>query len=227
MDRAGHSTGATGLVRLGIRREAAQTVAVWTRCPPAAHDEEVTATPDHAPGNAPAAGAPPAVAVRPCAHSDVEVLEAAIPSPGTSRFHEQRFAEQRSGRSSYLVAWLGGHPVGHLNLRWVGSVLPEVVRVVRGAPEINALGVSPPEMRNRGIGTALIGDAESRAAARGARRICLAVAVENTAAARLYERLGYEDWGRGTVTSTWSYRDDAGRPVVQHETVCYLVKPLK
>lgn len=184
----------------------------------------MTTTPDHA---TEATGTPAGVEIRQCDPGDVATLEAAIPSPGTSRFHEQRYGEQRSGRSTYLVAWLDDRPVGHLNLRWAGSVLPEVARVVRGAPEINALTVSPPDLRNRGIGTALIAAAEGRAASRRSRRICLAVAVENDDAARLYERLGYEDWGRGTVTSTWSYRDDDGRPHVQHETVRYLVKTLR
>lgn len=171
-------------------------------------------------------GASAGVVIRPCGVGDVDVIEAAIPSPGTSRFHAQRFDEQRAGRSTYLVAWDGPVPVGHLNLRWPGPAIPSVARVLRRCPEINALGVSPEERRSQGIGTALIGEAERWVAERGSPRVCLAVAVENAGAARLYDRLGYRDWGRGTVVSSWSYRDEAGRPVVEREVVRYLVKPL-
>jgi ribosomal protein S18 acetylase RimI-like enzyme len=50
-------------------------------------------------------------------------------------------------------------------------------------------------MRSRGIGTALIAEAERRAAARGFSRIGLGVADDNPRAAALYLRLGFEETG--------------------------------
>jgi len=50
--------------------------------------------------------------------------------------------------------------------------------------------------RGKGIGTRLIGTAESFAKERGARRLELDVFAKNEAAVRLYERLGFEHEGR-------------------------------
>ncbi len=49
-----------------------------------------------------------------------------------------------------------------------------------------------PEFRNRGLGTALLGDMEMQAQEEGRRSICLDVSYKNTAARALFERLGYQ-----------------------------------
>lgn len=53
-----------------------------------------------------------------------------------------------------------------------------------------------PQARGRGLGQAAIAFAESEAKARGARRLCLEVQPDNTRAADLYRRCGYESHGR-------------------------------
>lgn len=85
-------------------------------------------------------------------------------------------------RSEYLVAWLGGEPVGHVCVEWSEP------------PELQDLWVLP-ERRGEGIGTALVEAVERRVSARDAALLRLTVGIANTRAARLYERLGYRRTG--------------------------------
>lgn len=55
---------------------------------------------------------------------------------------------------------------------------------------------SRPEARGRGVGAALVSAAESAARQRRVRAVRLEVRVDNVAAIRLYERLGYRRTGR-------------------------------
>jgi GNAT superfamily N-acetyltransferase len=77
----------------------------------------------------------------------------------------------------YLVAWDAGAPVGHAHLA------PSPL-------EVQDMYVIP-ELRGRGIGTALLHAAEDEARSRGATRLTLTVGVDNARARRLYERHGY------------------------------------
>jgi hypothetical protein len=43
----------------------------------------------------------------------------------------------------------------------------------------------------------------------------------------LYERLGYVDWGHGTIVETWAEHDHDGPAVTQSETCNVLVKRLQ
>ena len=67
-----------------------------------------------------------------------------------------------------------------------------------------------PEWQRLGIGTALIGELEARAAASGLPAVRLAAEHDNPGAAALYRRLGYRQVD--TVVESWP--DDAGRRVV-------------
>jgi L-amino acid N-acyltransferase YncA len=77
-----------------------------------------------------------------------------------------------------------------------------------------------------GIGTALIRAAEEAARRLGHQRVALAVGVDNPDARRLYERLGYADWGHGTIVGTWQDHDRDGPPVTVSETCDVLAKRL-
>ena len=92
-------------------------------------------------------------------------------------------------------------------------------------PELGHLEVVGP-LWGRGIGTALIRAAEATARRFGHNRLLLGVGVDNPGARRLYERLGYVDWGHGTIVGTWLERDHDGRPVTLSETCHVLVKRL-
>jgi hypothetical protein len=52
------------------------------------------------------------------------------------------------------------------------------------------------------------------------------VGLDNRRARRLYERLGYGDWGQGTVVGTWVEYPDDGPPVTLSEVCDLLVKRL-
>jgi len=102
---------------------------------------------------------------------------------------------------------------------------PEVRRWLPGVPRLDHLEVLGPFTR-RGIGTALIRAAEDTARRLGHERMALGVGVDNRDARRLYERLGYVDWGHGSVVGTWVEYDDDGPPVTLSEVCDVLIKRL-
>jgi GNAT superfamily N-acetyltransferase len=118
--------------------------------------------------------------------------------------------------STYLVAWNGTEPVGHVNVGWSRSKLD--------APALGDMFVLP-DRRNGGVGTALVYEAERLIASRGHRRISLSVAETNLGARRLYERLGFEpaDVPPERVCGTIMIR---GEPLEVDETLVYYVKPV-
>jgi hypothetical protein len=60
----------------------------------------------------------------------------------------------------------------------------------------------------------------------GHRRLAMGVGVDNPDARRLYLRLGYADWGHGTVEASWQEHDQTGHPVTVSETIHMLVRNL-
>jgi GNAT superfamily N-acetyltransferase len=80
--------------------------------------------------------------------------------------------------------------------------------------------------QRRGIGTALIHAGEDTARRLGHQRLAMGVGVDNPDARRLYERLGYTDWGHGTTVTSWQEHDPAGQPVTVSETIDMLVRHL-
>jgi RimJ/RimL family protein N-acetyltransferase len=146
---------------------------------------------------------------------------------------DPRFAEHLElplqaddGNTSYVVAWMTGLPVGHLNLRWQGSDNPQVHTHMTNSPELSQLSVWPADLRSRGIGTSLIRAAHTAVSGRGFRCVGLGVELSNVRARSLYERLGYTDWGRGPYREQWIEELDDGRTVVHEEPCIYLVKHL-
>ncbi len=117
---------------------------------------------------------------------------------------------------TYLVAWDGDEPVGHAHVAWTGGEV--------GAPEVQDVFVLEGRRRS-GVATALMAEAERLAAGEGHDRIGVGHSVENEAARRLYERLGYRDAGLPSrrVQGTIEIR---GRPVEVDDTIVYLVKDL-
>ena len=69
------------------------------------------------------------------------------------------------------------------------------VRVAADEAEILTLAVHP-EARRRGLARALVDQALAEAAGAGAIRVLLEVAIDNSAARGLYERLGFVETGR-------------------------------
>ena len=113
--------------------------------------------------------------------------------------------------------------VGYVTLLWRSHYPPFAEAKI---PEISDMVVAE-GWRRRGIGEALIGACERRAAAAGYRTMGIGVGLyaDYGAAQRLYARLGYRPDGRGVyhgdapATPGLSYRLD-------DELVLFLTKPL-
>jgi GNAT superfamily N-acetyltransferase len=160
--------------------------------------------------------------IRPGSGDDLAALVAVL---GQRHFFTDHLARQRRGGGVLLVAWLDGHPVGDVFLACEPAEEAELRRRLPGVPRLDHLEVLGPQQR-RGIGTALIRAGEDTARRLGHRQVALAVGVDNPDARRLYERLGYADWGHGTVVGTWVERDHDGPPVTISEVCDVLVKRL-
>jgi GNAT superfamily N-acetyltransferase len=158
--------------------------------------------------------------VRPASGADLEALVAAL---GQRHFFSERLARQRGGGGVLLVAWLDGRPVGDVFLDREPATEPAVRRRLPGVPTLVHLEVLGPFQR-RGIGTALIHAGEDAARQLGHDRLAMGVGVDNHDARRLYERLGYSDWGDGTVETSWQEHDQAGLPKIVSETIHMLVR---
>lgn len=91
------------------------------------------------------------------------------------------FDRHSAGEVIYLVADLHGRPVGHLGV--------DLVRV-RDAAHLWQFGVLP-QLQSNGIGSAMVAEAELRAAAHGFRTVEIGAETDNPRARALYERLGY------------------------------------
>ncbi|MDT8913991.1 GNAT family N-acetyltransferase [Amycolatopsis sp. PS_44_ISF1] len=133
--------------------------------------------------------------VRPAGPADLGVLAAALGEP---RYFEDRLTRQAAGLGVLLTAWRGPQPAGVLYL-WLEDAEEAPIRWhLPRVPLLTHLEVRE-GLRNQGIGRALVEAAEQRLVGDGHERGALAVRTDNQRAARLYRRLGYRDWGRGTV----------------------------
>jgi len=160
--------------------------------------------------------------VRPASDAELATLVGVL---GERHWFTDRLARQQRGGGVLLVAWLEGRPVGEVFLDCKAATESEVRRHLPGVPRLDHLEVPGP-FQGRGIGTALIGAAEATARQLGYVRIALGVVLDNPKARRLYERLGYADWGHGTVVGTWVEYPDDGPPVTLSEACDMLIKRL-
>jgi GNAT superfamily N-acetyltransferase len=160
--------------------------------------------------------------IRPGSAADLAALVAGL---GQRHFFTDHLARQRDGGGVLLVAWLDDRPVGDVFLACGPADESEVRRRLPGVPRLIHLEVLGPFQR-RGIGTALVHAGEDTARRLGYERIALGVGLENEGARRLYERLGYADWGHGTVVGTWVEYPDDGPAVTLSEVCDMLVKRL-
>ena len=155
--------------------------------------------------------------------ADLDALVAVF--RGERSFFGDCLVKQQAGGGVLLVAWFDGWPVGDVFLDRGPAEEPEIRRWLPGVPRLNHLEVLGP-LQRRGIGTALLRAGEATARKLGHRRVALGVGVDNPDARRLYERLGYADWGHGSIVGTYLDRDHEGPPVTITETIDMLVKGL-
>lgn len=162
----------------------------------------------------------------PCKKSDLELLEQSMPSGGNSRFHEKRFQNQEEKGDLYLIAWLGDEPVGGVLITFNGPAEDLVRNKGYKDPVLTGLFVKN-EYRGHGIATQLIERSEGIIFEKGFKQSCLAVGVANTPAKKLYEKLGYKDWGKGEYEISWDAINEKGETIKQDELCMLLYKDLK
>ena len=133
-----------------------------------------------------------------------------------------RIKEADAGAISFLIAWLGDDPVGHVLVRWLTDT-PKYAALPRGVPVLEWLGVAAGH-RNAGIGTALMEAAEELARSRGHDGILLSVGVENHGARRLYQRRGYREMGLEPQYLGWTFIGRDGVERTEGEYVTWMMK---
>lgn len=160
--------------------------------------------------------------VRRAAREDLPEIVSAL---GQEWFFKDCLTRQDRGETALLVAWVAETPVGDVLLQYSPADEPEVREHMPGVPLLIHLEVAPRHQR-RGTGTQLIVAAEALALETGHSRLALGVGVDNIEAIRLYERLGYSDWGHGMVRMSWEEPDAEGGTRPCTELGPFLVKDL-
>jgi GNAT superfamily N-acetyltransferase len=140
------------------------------------------------------AGTP--VKIRPATDADASVLASLLAHlgyPADAAELPERLRRLRSAGDDAFVADVDGATVG---LATVHS--RSVLHAARPVVQLTAL-VVPPELRGRGVGRALVDEAERWGKARGADRLVVTTALHRADAPLFYERLGFEHTGRRYV----------------------------
>ena len=168
------------------------------------------------------------IAIKPAEESQLDELEHGFSPATLSKHHYKRYEVQKQGEGVYLIAWHAHTPVGHFLLRWSGPHDAHVLRYVdvTHSAYLEA-GATRVEYRRKGVATALIREAERLAKEKGCTQIGLDVgSTDNPEAKRLYEKLGYVDWGQGAFPISWEYIDRNGNRGTESEMVIYMQKLL-
>ena len=143
--------------------------------------------------------------------------------PDLRSFYEGQTKAHQAGEIHVLIAAAeheaqSDFPIGQAAIYWQGKPThPQI-------PDIQSLRVHP-RFRGAGIGSRLVAACEEYSRQRGHERISLSVALDNFAARRLYERLGYSVVGPN-YCDVWFYTNAAGQNVRVEETVLDMIKEL-
>lgn len=130
------------------------------------------------------------------------------------------YREQLRGRRLILVADCNGFPIGHVFIQFKSTN----AHIADGVDRAYLYAFRVMEMfQGRGIGTRLIGEAESILVDRGFCSVTIAAAKINIRALNLYERLGYHIVGDDP--GKWSYVDHLGR-IRQVEEPCWVLEKI-
>lgn len=142
--------------------------------------------------------------IRPASYEDLDDLERLV-RPPVGRTNLDDLAEQQTGKLTFLTAWVNDELLGWGLICWGGPRSAEVAKHFPDCPEIYRLTVRN-AYRSMGIGSQLIHYSEELARRLSKHAIGLGVAVENTRAMALYQRLGYQDSGIGEYIDTYRSR---------------------
>ena len=162
------------------------------------------------------------VQVRPASPEDHAVLTGTL---GRGAYFAERLSQQDDGHGVLFTAWDRERPVGDVYLWLAEAEEREIRQHLPGVPLLTHLAVADGQ-RGRGVGTMLIDNVENLARQHGHDRIALAVRLDNPKAARLYDRLGYRDWGHQKVLCMAKEVRTCGSQVIRPEKCRVLVKEL-
>lgn len=157
------------------------------------------------------------VVVRRLQERDVRPLEW-HGGPDLRSFYEWQWNQHCTGALCTLVADFNGYPIGQGSIHWQGKPTHPHI------PDIQSLRVMD-AFRGLGIGSQLLRASERLVLAQGFSKLSLAVGIENPAARRLYERLGYQLVGE-PYNDIWHYVNAQGQRIQMEELVIDLVKSL-
>jgi GNAT superfamily N-acetyltransferase len=157
---------------------------------------------------------PTGIDVRVAGLDELDVLCAAFPDRPRV-LHEERLLHQENGHGPYLIAWMDGEPVGHLQLQLPDERDLDSMLEGRGAAWAEDLWVTP-EARGRWAGPALMRTLEGEARRAGVARVVFFAGIdEGYAAARaIYGWMGWrERRPEPFIESATLPRDDGGADV--------------
>ncbi len=155
--------------------------------------------------------------------SDTELLESLL-TYGDYTKHQRRIQEQEDGRLAYVMAWAWGRiPVGHIVVYWDGGHDGPLAALEDRGPLLEDLYVHP-AVWGRGIGTAILDEAERLIHERGHDRVGLTTFTLNPSVVSLYEARGYRHTGMGAFISEREFTDKRGRKRTWSRSGHYLVK---
>jgi GNAT superfamily N-acetyltransferase len=152
----------------------------------------------------------PLLVVRPCEPQELVAI----------RRHFPGLPAEPAGTT--LVAWVDGVPVGHVQIRWRGSVHGHVRARLIKTPEIRRLRVHP-DAQGQGAAKLLLREAEELAVSRVYRSVGLAVGIHNEVAVNLYVHCGYVQSEIANFNSAMGMDDEGHRYT---HTVQYMVKDI-
>ncbi|MCR6483394.1 GNAT family N-acetyltransferase [Amycolatopsis sp. OK19-0408] len=155
--------------------------------------------------------------IRPASYADLAALVGTL---GNRAYFVERYLRQENGLGVLFTAWLGDIPVGVIYLWLEQAEEPEIAACLPSVPLLTHIEVVAP-LRSRGIGRTMVGAAEQHLVERGHDRVALAVRTDNRRAARLYRRLGYQDWGHG-VAVCYAESVRPGGEVVREPEWCHV-----
>lgn len=131
------------------------------------------------------------ITVRPAVESDIAELSDTMAGDVSPEQLANRRREHVDGYRVMLVALLDADVAGTVSMGGHNHQRPESLRLF-------ALEVAH-ALRRRGAGSALVEAVEREAGLRGLGHVNLEVAIENSGAVQLYERLGYRRVGQPIV----------------------------
>ena len=145
------------------------------------------------------------ITIRPATRADLAGLEWFGRYSHYRRIFRRTYEEQKRGRRLMLIATANNIPIGQIFIQFESTQR----RIADGHSRAYLYSLRVMEMlQGRGIGTRLILEAESLLFARNFAWAIIGVALENTRARSLYERLGYRVFT--SDPGEWRYKDEKG-----------------